>query len=59
MVFNLRANSHFITTEIRSLMLENAEYSVFDLRRDDQIVMQTYADELQRDSLSEISAGAY
>ena len=47
MVFNLRANSHFITTEIRSLMLENAEYSVFDLRRDDQIVMQTYADELQ------------
>lgn len=38
---------HFITTEIRSLMLENAEYSVFDLRRDDQIVMQTYADELQ------------
>ncbi len=37
---------HFITTDIRSLMLENAEFSTIDLRNDEQIGMQVYSSNL-------------
>ena len=37
---------HFITTDIRSLMLENAEYSTIDLRNDEQIAMETYSNQV-------------
>lgn len=37
---------HFITTELRSLMLENAEYSTIDLRNDNQIAMESYTNHL-------------
>lgn len=38
---------HFITTDLRSLMLENAEYSTIDLREDEQIAMEVYSNHLQ------------
>ena len=37
---------HFITTDIRSLMLENAEFSTIDLRNDNQIAMEVYSNKL-------------
>ncbi len=37
---------HFITTDLRSLMLENAEFSVIDLRNDNQIAMDAYTNHL-------------
>lgn len=37
---------HFITTDLRSFMLENAEFSTFDLREEDRISLTTYSDNL-------------
>ena len=37
---------HFITTDLRSMMLENADYSVIDLREDEQITMLAYSNQL-------------
>jgi alpha-glucosidase len=37
---------HFITTDLRSLMLENAEFSVIDLRDNNQIAMEAYSNNL-------------
>jgi alpha-glucosidase len=37
---------HFITTDMRSLMLENSEFSAIDLRSNDQIAMEVYSNHL-------------
>ena len=37
---------HFITTDLRSFMLENAEFSAFDLREEDRISLTTFSDNL-------------
>ena len=37
---------HYITSELRSLMLENNEYQVFDLRRPDEVQLEVFANGL-------------
>ncbi len=37
---------HFITTELRSMALENTEFSTIDLRSDNQIAMEVYSNHL-------------
>lgn len=37
---------HYITSDLTSLFLENYEYSVFDLRAEDRVVVELFSDEI-------------
>ncbi|MDX1615170.1 MAG: alpha-glucosidase, partial [Candidatus Promineifilaceae bacterium] len=38
---------HYITSQLRSLFLENYEYAIFDLRRDDRVQIALFATEMR------------
>lgn len=37
---------HYLTSEMRSLFLENYEYSIFDLRENDQVQVEVFANQM-------------
>lgn len=43
---------HYITSQLRSLFLENYEYAIFDMRRDDLVQIQLYSNRMSGRILS-------